>query len=121
MRDVLPYLKKLHQNLGKEDQIRIILEETDFEKIHKVMKFLNWRWHIDNDVPTIERLKEEAHHHLEQIWDFGDTGESNYYSCGTGGFRASKYVYHGLTMLGLAFELTGWDFDYNDVMCDNYE
>jgi hypothetical protein len=41
-----------------------LIEEFDWEKVHKIMTFLNWEWHINredfqvNGVPTVPQLKE---------------------------------------------------------------
>jgi len=119
MRELLPYLKKIEQKLGKEEQIKHILQETDFEKIHNVMVFLDWKW-VNCGVPTVARLKQKAKYHLEAAWDMEEDGESQHYYCGSGGFVARKMVYDGLKMLSLTFELAGWEMNYEDVQNEDY-
>lgn len=40
-----------------------VIENFDFEKVHEVMKMLNWKWDGDNPgelptIPTVEKMKE---------------------------------------------------------------
>ena len=45
------------------------MERFDFEKVHKVMKFLNWKWAMSSngyDVPSIEDLRAWALHQLNE-------------------------------------------------------
>ena len=126
MRNLQDYLRKNHpsQKIGKEDQIRIILEETDFEKIHNVMEYLNWCWmkwpEMHFYLPSIEQLKQTAKDMLERVWDL-DSEDFEYVFDSSGGFKAVKFTYDGLKMLSLHFELTGWEFDYEGVQSENYE
>lgn len=135
-RDLQQYLRpngSPKQRLGKDDQIRIILEEMDFDKIHKVMVFLDWVWvkpildehdgthKFISAVPTIDELKTESKKWLEDVWNIPEREDVAIYSIGSGGLVAMKCVYDGLKMLSLTFELTNWEFDYNDVQSENYE
>lgn len=92
-----------------DDMIQYILNNFDFEEMHKVMSFLNWKWHDDN-VPTIDKLKERAKDLLNravlEINSFKDKDET-YFNCG--GFRCiggrrEKEIY-----LELLFECTSWE------------
>lgn len=127
MRNLQDYLRKNNssQKIGKEEQIRIILEETDFKKIYDIMVYLDWGWfnwsEMQYYIPRIEMLKEKAKSLLEQVWDMCPEEESEYLYICSGGFRASKMTYNGLKMLSLHFEITGWEFDYDGVQSENYE
>ena len=48
----------------KSEQISINMNCIDFERIQKVMKFLDWKWEDTEDkrksVPTVEELKSVA-------------------------------------------------------------
>ena len=120
------------QILTKDDQIRIILEETNFDMIHRTMTFLGWGWlsnynaddrTFTEHIPDVDELKVESKKYLERIWNQpeDDTDELQFLATGSGGLIAKKWVYKGLRMLELKFELTGWDFDYQDVQSTNYE
>lgn len=125
MRSLTPYLKKINQVLGKEEQIKIIMREVDFEKIHEVMTFLDWKWfraggHNQFNVPTIDEIKASSLYLLNEIWELPIDPESQINTLGSGGIMAERLNYDGLKMLSLRFELTGWSFDYDDVQSENY-
>lgn len=66
----------------QKEKIVDILNNFDFQKVHNVMTYLNWRWvHAKNGVPTIDELKGEATRLLTTACI-----ERNCIS--TGGFRA---------------------------------
>ncbi len=134
-RDIKKYLRPNgvpKQIMGRDDQIRIILEEMDFDKIHRTMVFLDWVW-VKNEVdangrydyksavPTIEDLKSDSKKWLEEVWNMPEREDAVIYSIGSGGLVAQKCVYDGLKMLSLTFELTKWEFDYDDVQSENYD
>ena len=127
MRELAPYLRKIEQKIGKDEQIQIILQETDFQKISDVMNFLRWEWLCVDDagyasfgIPSLEIIKASAKRSLESAWDLEETGESQVYTSGSGGFTAYKFVFDGLKCLSLKFELTGWEMNYDDVQDENY-
>lgn len=124
-RDINRYLRPSDypvQRLGKERQIEIILQETDFDKIHRAMVVLDWQWaYSPTGVPTIEEMKSQAKHYLEEVWNIPEDGISEVYFTGSGGFMAYKYVIDGLKILSLKFELAGWEFDYDSVQSENYD
>ena len=62
-----------------------IIENFNFEKVHRAMLVLNWRWARTNGVPTIGELVLCAQELLQDVSKM-DVG----YSIGTGGFRATK-------------------------------
>jgi len=79
-----------------------ILDEFDFEQVHKVMVFLKWEWSGEG-VPTIGRLRKRAREMLNYAAEHAD-GTS-----GTGGFYVRKEVWDGETFLALSFVVTSWD------------
>lgn len=55
--------------------LKVIIEEIefyfDFEKVHKVMNYLNWQWHIGNEeyeIPSVKKLKEFAFELVEKAF-----------------------------------------------------
>jgi hypothetical protein len=76
-----------------------ILDEFDFEKVHKAMVALNWKW-VDG-VPTIGDLRRTARELLNDLV----RGELR--GVGTGGLCA--YMENGL--IGLRFEVTNWEVE----------
>ncbi len=75
--------------LSKEKHIKYIIDNFDFNKVHIIMKSLNWSWAILGDIPSEENLKKEATRLLSDIYD-----SKNTISISTGGFKASTYNDH---------------------------
>ena len=64
------------------EKIRDIMEDFNFQKVHNVMKTLDWKWAMSKyGVPTIDELKHEAKRLLIEA-----CGEKT--CVATGGFRA---------------------------------
>jgi hypothetical protein len=90
----------LHNNLP------IVMDRFDFDKVHKVMTFLNWTWAGAGAVPTIDQLKSCAYELLHQaVQSYDECGSpSTGASVATGGFQATVDVYDsGATQLTLLF------------------
>lgn len=67
-----------------EEKIEQIMENFDFEKVHKVMVALEWEWHFGrgaSGIPSVYTLKEEASRLLSDAWMTKTT-------VSTGGFSA---------------------------------
>lgn len=75
-----------------------IMGNFDFDKVHKTMKLLNWKW-ANIGVPSISEIKKNAKYVMNRAYEL----ESGY--CATGGFEA-KVTKHGLS---LKFTVTDWD------------
>lgn len=68
-----------------KELINRIIEDFDFEKVHRVMQTLNWCWYSTNGVPSVGALVLCAQELLQ------DVSKMNVgYSIGIGGFRAMK-------------------------------
>lgn len=98
--------------------IKTLIENTDFERIQRVMKALNWT-HFDSElskqrkkiictIPCIGRLKECAAELLKEL-----IGSPNSLEMSTGGFRAYRRKdKNGADQYGL-------DFSISDVYTEN--
>ena len=64
------------------DMVNEILSDFDFNKVHRVMKFLDWQWAKLGAVPSAVDLQKEAERLLGSL--AGEPGVK-----GTGGLRAS--------------------------------
>lgn len=84
------------------DVIDNILDEFDFEQVHKVMVFLEWKW-AGEGVPTISTLRKRAREMLNYAADHA-VGTS-----GTGGFYVRKDMCGNETFLTLHFVVASWD------------
>lgn len=67
-----------------------VLENFNFKKVKKVMKFLNWKWSEYNRTPTIKEMKNNCSRLFEESLG---TYESTKHSITTssGGFEVSVY------------------------------
>ena len=91
------------------------LDYLDFEKVQKVMTFLDWKWgniHITGgaEVPSIPEMRKSARRYLKMAIE-GSFGHPQYMT-GSGGFMATAYRdrggYGGIECLHLEFVLTDW-------------
>ena len=102
-----------------------VIENFDFEKVHKVMKMLNWKWDEDNPgelptIPTVEKMKEvvkDLFRSMEdQIAKSGTWPDCT--STGTaGGFRATIDG----DMYTLEFVLEEYEMDLEPQFTFEYE
>lgn len=79
-----------------------ILDEFDFEKVHRVMVALGWTWHNTDGVPSIGDLRRMARSLLQHVVSSRKTN-----TAGSGGFTA--YMHHGV--LGLRFEVSNYEIE----------
>lgn len=75
-----------------------IMNEFDFDRVHKTMKCLNWEWRNEG-VPDIPKIIENARYVMSRAYET----ESGIVS--TGGFEARVTKYG----ISLKFVLTDWD------------
>ena len=108
--------------IGLQEKFQSLIDEVmdnfDFNKVHKVMKFLNWTWAFAAEgVPEVYELKEQARRLLNEcLYDMIKHGEDNW-NIGTGGFYARATNYKEAEVeeddfhlsLKLSFELEDWD------------
>jgi hypothetical protein len=79
-----------------------ILDEFNFERVHKVMVALDWTWSGTDGVPTIADLRRMARSLLKQVVE-----SKGIHSVGSGGFTA--YMHYGI--LGLRFEISSYEIE----------
>lgn len=100
------FLKKLQKS--KEDCIT----QINFEKIHSVMKHLDWKWFTGDDcsVPSIVELVLFAQKELNIAVQGFLENDCDDYMCHSGGFKASvKGFADGFCRVTLEFILSDWD------------
>jgi hypothetical protein len=101
-----------NEEMNIDNTIEDIIDEFDFEKVKKVMDFLDWKWHAAEDgVPRIAELRKSARSLLKQcafkvLLSSEIDAES---SIATGGFRANAYKCDDKVFLKLTFELAALD------------
>lgn len=72
-----------------KEQIKHIMADCDFKRIHSVMSFLGWKWAYSNGekkVPPVADLMSIAEDCLNKV----ATSEENSATCSVGGFEAEK-------------------------------
>ena len=96
------------------DVIWDIMNNFDFEKVHRVMTVLDWKWAlVDSEhtaVPDIQHLRDTARNMLTECASRARK-VSGQFNIGSGGFHAhAEYEpSNGKVYQKLAFELTNWD------------
>lgn len=76
-----------------------IIDKFDFNRVHDVMKYMNWEWHGEG-VPSIEKLKNKALYLLQEVYI------TEQYSIQTGGLEACYTNIDGEDCFELKFVLT---------------
>jgi hypothetical protein len=111
IRDVINERDGIDNFMALDIQVKIILDNINFERIHSVMEFLDWK--IAGKIPSTAIIRKHATKLLVDVWNT----EEGYERCllESGGLRAERFIYDGLKMLKLSFILTSWDIDYEAV------
>jgi hypothetical protein len=126
MRDLQDYIRpnrpKPVQLLGRDDQIKEILEYTSFKTIRKAMLATNWVWLNRNGqfrTPTVTEIKRESKRLLKIVWDDIDRyPEEPYTFIATGGLKAYCFRVGNIKLLELSFIVSGHEMGYYDVTPD---
>lgn len=100
--------------IDKQKAINDIVENFNWEKVHKAMKALEWNWHdSEGETPSIGALFNCAIGLLHDAYDGAEKDKTNY-TYATGGFYARAFVddeTKEVTQLRLSFEVCNWDYD----------
>lgn len=101
--------------INKQKAIDDIVDNFNWEKVHKTMEALDWTWHDSEDeTPTIGMLFRCAVGLLHDAYDGAERFKANY-SARTGGFHARAIVDEGeIYELRLTFEVTSWEYNELD-------
>ena len=70
--------------MNKQEIIDAVMDFLNFERIHKVMKCLNWEWVAENRVPEIYELRQFVRKLINDLID------KNLVEIQCGGFRVRK-------------------------------
>jgi hypothetical protein len=94
------------------DTIMDCLDEFDFERVHEVMKFLNWTWSDIADVPEVSDLRKFCRKYLQNVivgaLERKDTGGEYIEACG--GFRFESKMYpDDFLWVRMSFDIADWD------------
>ena len=72
--------------INKKSIKKELIASLDFDKIHKIMKTLNWNWIPDNKIPTHSKLVLQAEELIDEVLDALENGKEEYVVA-TGGFE----------------------------------
>lgn len=101
-------------NKKEQELIEEVLEHFDFNKCHEVMEHLDWRWGLNPEVPTIDRIKESGRDRIMgAIKGIKENKKHHYlegYFSSSGGLKATVYKnkYGLVTNIILEFVLSDW-------------
>lgn len=96
-----------------EAMVTAVMEDFDFDRVHNVMAYLDWRWSIGNGeyaVPSSYRLMKMADELLHNVAKYYNDGE--FHASSSGGFMASL----DNDVLGLQFILEETTTDHHDYI-----
>lgn len=93
------------------EQTTYILENFDFDKVHRVMTFLDWHWASVGGVPSIEELKKCAAYVMHEAaagldGEYARKGHDHF--VGTGGFTAHVYRWNNGDCMELKFDVANY-------------
>lgn len=71
-----------------DKQIHFILTNFDFERVHRVMSLLQWKWAGSDTTPSVKTLQQTARDLLRQV---AESPYTSPVSVSCGGFRAVRY------------------------------
>ena len=91
------------------DLIIDCLNEFDFERVHKVMTFLDWKYADSKEVPDAQYLRKNACKYLIEAAKEALQKNCEFISS-TGGFRYEAKLYEkGFLWLRMSFIIEEWD------------
>lgn len=86
-----------------EQHIEEVMDWFDFEKVHRVMTMLDWKWASIDAVPDIPDPRKEVRRLMTPLWN------SDNEFIGTGGFMVRLYREENWARFGVSFQVTDWD------------
>lgn len=92
-----------------------VMDDFDYEKVQKVMKFLDWTWFTSDETPTIGELRATSRKRLEKAFA-ASVKHKTIFSNSSGGFTAKSVWdkrYNKVVELSLSFVLEE-NFTFND-------
>lgn len=84
-----PFLKEKHSEDEINSTVNEVMDLFDYERVHKVMEFLDWEW-AGKSIPEIYDLRVESRRLLEEVANKVIEGEE-YYFVATDGFKAEAW------------------------------
>ena len=85
-----PFLKEKTSEDEINSAVNEVMDLFDYERVHKVMEFLDWKW-VGKGVPEIYDLRVESRRLLEKVANKVIEEGEGYYFSATGGFKAEAW------------------------------
>ena len=85
-----PFLKEKTSEDEINSAINEVMDLFDYERVHKAMEFLDWKW-VGKGVPEIYDLRVESRRLLEKVANKVIEEDEEYYFVATGGFKAEAW------------------------------
>lgn len=95
-----PILQSRNLKLCKAN-IDEVMDNFNFQRVHEVMKFLNWTWAFDPVPPSVDQIKEFLLNYLESA-----AQEDGAYEVSCGGFIVRKTADNNFDV---AFSISSWE------------
>lgn len=86
-------MKLVSTNYFRNQYVDEIIDNFNWDRVHKVMDFLKWTYN-DDRVPDIEELKTKGEILLKNIWLSTNEKKSEAWSIKSGGFKATAAYNH---------------------------
>ena len=103
--------------LNYQEQLRIILNEFDFDEASMLYNRMNYTWyHSNNQPPTASEIKRNAKRLLSDAWGADESLLSHEYTVSTGRLEVSRYIWDGIKILGLKLVAVESVLDYDWVV-----
>ena len=102
--------------LTHEQTIEKLLDNFDFQKVHKVMELLNWTYWDCSDIPDLERLRKSAKQALLGALHVSNRTTKKKAKSAYGGFYAEVRKYKdGEILFSLDFRVTDFNWSNRDT------
>jgi len=109
-------MKVISQSYFRNQYIREIIDNFNWERIHKVMVFLQWKY-LNEEIPEIDDLKLLSKNLLDNIWLSTTKQQNETWSIKSGGFKATASYNSNkkrIDFLKLEFILSDYYKEEND-------
>jgi len=102
-------IKRMNRTIEKKELIQEVMQNFNFERVARVMQWLDWKWAVGNKVPSEQELKS----FVEKACEISYDNCLEYSTIGhyvTGGFDIRAIMEDDSTIsLSVKFVLTEWD------------
>ena len=95
--------------MTKDEIYEGMISGFDFEKVHKVMAFLDWTWiGSGKEPPTIERMKMTVRELFDEIYTDVNRDKRDHSIISTGGFQITYTEFNSYGVYELEFVVESW-------------